>query len=130
MRRRLLWLGLALLAQAAAAEQWVQLTRNEELRLFAARSDNGRSGDIVTVWQLVDYTSAKWVGATVIMSVRNLVEVDCPGRRMRTLAAAGYSEQMGRGRTVVSEKASAPEWASIPPAGSGDSLWQLACNEG
>lgn len=126
MSRPLLFAVLLLVSPAASA-QWVQITRNEDLRLFVDRGDLRRSGDLVTVWQLVDYTSAQWLGQTVIMSIRNEVEVDCAGTRMRTIAASAYTEQMGRGRMVVSEKAPAPEWAAIPAGGSAEALWKIAC---
>lgn len=128
MRRPLLFIVLLLTAQAAVA-QWVQIARNEDLRLFIDRGDIRRSGDLATVWQMVDYTTAQWLGPTVIMSIRNEVEVECNGRRMRTIAASAYTEQMGRGRMVVSEKAPAPEWAAVPPGGSAEALWKIACGK-
>ena len=128
MKRILCCLAAALCCQSASAQsQWEMLGRNEDLRLFVDRGAVQRDGDIATVWQLVDYTSAQWVGAMTVMSVRKLVEYDCPGRRTRTVAGAAYSEQMGRGRQVFAEKAPSPEWAPVPASGTGDSLWKIAC---
>ncbi|MBI2307099.1 MAG: hypothetical protein HYU78_07315 [Rhodocyclales bacterium] len=126
MKRLLRCLPLAFFCHGASA-QLDMVGRNEDLRLFIDRTVLQREGDVATVWQLVDYTSAQWVGASVVMSVRHLVEYDCRARRTRTLAGAAYSEQMGRGRQVFSEKAQNPEWVAVPVGGSGETLWKIAC---
>jgi len=121
-------LVIGLVAQTALAD-WVMLTRNEDMRLYADRGNIRRDGDIATVSQMADYTFAQWSGATVIMSVIYTMEVDCAGKRLRTLAATAFSEQLGRGREVVSEKAPAEEWNDIPTGGSAEQLWKLACGK-
>ena len=52
----------ALAGEAVAQSQWVMVGRNAELRLFVDRGNIVREGDIATMQQLVDYTSAQWVG--------------------------------------------------------------------
>lgn len=126
MKRLLRCLPLALFCHGASA-QLDLVGRNENLRLFIDRTVVQREGEIATVWQLVDYTSAQWVGASVVMSVRQLVEYDCQARRTRTVGGVAYSEQMGNGRQVFSEKAQNPEWAAVPAGGSGETLWKIAC---
>lgn len=127
MKRSLCCLILALAASAAQA-QWDMLGRNADLRLFIDRTPLQREGDLVTVRQMIDYTSAQWSGASVVLSVLHLVEYDCRARRARTLAMGAFSEQMGAGRQVMAERFEAPEWMDIPAGGSGEGLWKAACH--
>ena len=126
MKQNFLCLCLALVSHTACA-QWQMLGRNEDLRLFIDTASAQRQGDIATVWQMIDYTSAQWLGADVVMSVRHLVEYNCKSRHVRTIGALAFSEQMGVGRQVFSERTPQAEWAEIPPASTGESLWKLAC---
>ena len=117
----------ALAGEAVAQSQWVMVGRNAELRLFVDRGNIVREGDIATMQQLVDYTSAQWVGQKVIMSVRNVVEYDCAKRKVRTVAGAGYSEQLMRGIPVSEERLPAAEWLEVPAGGTPEQLWKIAC---
>lgn len=128
-RYRLATLAIALLFAETALADWVMLTRNEDMRLYADRGNIRRDGDIATVSQMADYTFAQWSGAAVVMSVIYTIEVDCADKRLRTLAATAFSEQLGRGREVVSEKAPSDEWNDIPAGGSAEQLWKLACGK-
>ena len=123
-------LALLLLAVAGAAvaqSQWVMVGRNADLRLFVDRGNIVRDGDVAAMQQLIDYTSAQWVGQKVIMSVRNVVEYDCVKRRSRTVAGAGYSEQLMRGVPVSEERLPAAEWQEVPAGGTSEQLWKIAC---
>lgn len=124
---------LALLAATAgtafAQSDWVMVGRNAELRLFVDRGNILRQGDIAAMVQLVDYTSAQWVGTRVIMSVRNLLEFDCARRKARTVAGAGYSEQLARGVQVSSEEAPDAPWQDVTAGGSSEQLWKIACGQ-
>ena len=123
-------LALLLLAVAGAAvaqSQWVMVGRNADLRLFVDRGNIVRDGDVAAMQQLIDYTSAQWVGQKVIMSVRNVVEYDCVKRRSRTVAGEGYSEQLMRGVPVSEERLPAAEWQEVPAGGTSEQLWKIAC---
>lgn len=127
MKRILPCLALALASHAANAQQWDMLGRNENLRLYIDRTPVQQQGDIATVWQMIDYTSAQWIGANVVMSVRHLVEYDCRAKRARTVGVVAYSEQLGAGREMHSERLADAEWAAVPAASTGENLWKIAC---
>lgn len=118
---------LAIAGAAVAQSQWVMVGRNADLRLFVDRGNIVRDGDVAAMQQLIDYTSAQWVGQKVIMSVRNVVEYDCVKRRSRTVAGAGYSEQLMRGVPVSEERLPAAEWQEVPAGGTSEQLWKIAC---
>lgn len=119
----------ATVGTAVAQSQWVMVGRNADLRLFVDRGNILRQGDIAAMVQLVDYTSAQWVGTKVIMSVRNLIEFDCVRRKARTVAGAGYSEQLARGVQVSSEEAPDAPWQEVTAGGTSEQLWKIACGQ-
>lgn len=103
------------------------LGRNEDLRLYIDRTPVQRQGDIATVWQMLDYTSAQWIGASVVMSVRHLVEYDCKAKRARTIGLVAHSEEFARGRQVLAEEKRDAEWVDISVGSTGENLWKIAC---
>lgn len=132
MRMRQLRHGLVITMLLAvsgnALAQWVMIGRNEDMRLFVDRGEIVRTGDIATMMQLVDYTSAQWIGSKVIMSVRNVAEYDCVKRKTRAVSGVAFSEQLGRGIEVTREQAPPDTpWIDVPPGGAGERLWQAAC---
>lgn len=128
MKKTTLALVTALLASTAQA-QWSQLGRNENLRLFLDQTTIQRDGDIARMWQLYDYITAQWAGEQVIYSVKNLVEYDCRGKRTRILGGSAYGDHMGQGKVVASENAPNAEWSLIPPGGTAENMWSIACDK-
>lgn len=132
MRMRQLRHGLVIATLLAvsgnALAQWVMIGRNEDMRLLVDRGSIVRNGDIATMMQMVDYTSAQWIGSKVIMSVRNVAEYDCVKRKTRAVAGVAYSEQLGRGVEVTREEAPPDaSWVDVSTGGAGERLWQAAC---
>ncbi len=134
MKQRIPLLALALLcitASGSAQAQWNLFGRTENLRIYLDQGSIRREGDIAQMWQLYDYTTAQWVGAQhVVMSIKHLVEYDCSEMRARIIAGAAYSEQMAAGRMLSSENMPAAEWNAIPPGGTGETTWKIACGKG
>ena len=130
MSRIILFLATLLLSGSVFA-QWNLFGRTEALRIYLDQSSIRRQADIAQMWQLYDYTTAQWVGAQhVVMSIKHLVEYDCVVMRARIVAGAAFSEQMGSGRMVSSENMPNAEWNSIPPGGTGETTWKIACGKG
>ena len=126
MRRALLLLML-LFAGSVQAE-WLWLGRNEDFRIYVDPQLIKKNGDLVQIWQLMDFTSAQWEDArTVVWSIKNLIEYDCSQPRSRTLVGEAYSEQMGAGRKVASDKLPDPTWEDVAPGGTAEKVRQIAC---
>lgn len=126
--KRMVFGGVALLVAGSALAQWNLFGRTENLRIYLDQGSIRRQGDSAQMWQLYDYTSAQWVGTQqVVLSFKNLVEYDCSALRARIIAGAAYSEQMGSGRMVSSETRPDAEWTVIPPGGTGENTWKIAC---
>lgn len=117
---------LAILCGDALAE-WTLVGRDADLRLYVDRGNILRQGDIAAMVQLVDHTSAQWVGSKVIMSVRNVAEFDCARRKTRTVAGTAYSEPLARGLQVGSERDPDAPWLDFPADSTAEQLWKIAC---
>jgi hypothetical protein len=129
LRRTALGLVAFLMATSAFA-QWSLLGRTENLRIYLDQGSIRRQGNLAQMWQLYDYTSAQWVGTQqVVLSFKNLVEYDCTSLRARIIAGAAYTEQMGAGKLVTSETIPDAEWNVLPPGGTGESTWKIACGK-
>ena len=128
--RRLAFSLAAFLLATSALAQWNLFGRTENLRIYLDQGSIRRQGDLAQMWQLYDYTSAQWVGTQqVVLSFKNLVEYDCSSLRARIVAGAAYTEQMGAGRLVTSEAKPDAEWSALPPGGTGESTWKIACGK-
>jgi hypothetical protein len=126
-RRILLLMVTSLLAGSVQAE-WLWLGRNEDFRVYVDRQLVQKNGEFVQMWQLMDFTTAQWEDArTVVWSIKNLIEYDCRRPRSRTLVGEAYSEQMGAGRKVASDKLPDPPWEDITPGTTAEKIRQIAC---
>ncbi len=118
-----------LLASSAQAE-WIALGRDENFRLYVDQKSLQRNGDLVRVFQLMDFVTAQWADErTVVGSIRTLVEYDCVQPRSRTIALDAYSEQMGDGRRVASEQLADPEWGAVTLGSASERIRQLVCGK-
>jgi len=124
-----LFLMGCLLAASAQAE-WLALGRNENFRAYLDQKSLQRNGDLVQVLQLMDFVTAQWADErTVVGSIRSLVEYDCVQPRSRTIALDAFSEQMGDGRRVASERLPNPEWESVTSGSTSEKIRQLVCGK-
>ena len=126
--RPLLLALLALLFAGSAAAEWIQLGRTENFRIYLEQKQILRNGDLVQIWQLMDFTAAQWADPqTVVWSIRTLAEYDCKEARFRSLVSEAYSEQMGIGKLVAREQPVEPQWERIEAGGPPDKIRQVAC---
>lgn len=128
--RRILCALAALLLAGNAQAAWVQLGRSDIFRIYLDERLIQRNGDFAQIWELMDFTVAQWADAqTAVWSIKNLLEYDCTQPRFRTLAAEAYTEQMGEGRLVASERLPDPKWESTDPGSAADKVRQVACGK-
>ena len=129
LQRVVFVLAFAILAGGAQAE-WISLGRTDAFRVYIDQKPAQKNGDLVQIWQIMDFTSAQWVDArTVVGSIKNLIEYDCKQARFRTLTVEAYSEQMGDGRMVANEQVPEPPWEVVEPGGTADKSRQAACGK-
>ena len=89
-----------------------------------------REGDLVTIWQLTDYT---WMQggrkSTRFLSTKTHKQFDCVGKRLRLLAYTEFLRHMGTGRRnngYVDQE----NWLPVEPESTNQALWELACEKG
>ena len=118
----------ALLFAGSASAEWIQLGRTENFRIYLEQKQILRNGDLVQIWQLMDFTAAQWADPqTVVWSIRTLAEYDCKEPRFRSLVSEAYSEQMGIGKLVAKEQPAEPRWERVEAGGPPDKIRQIAC---
>lgn len=125
---RLLPALLSLPIATDARAEWVQFGRTDEFRIYVDQRLIVRNGDFAQMWQLMDFTVAQWADErTAVGSIKNLIEYDCTQARLRPLAGEAFSEQMGAGAVVGSERVADPQWEAVAPGSTPEKLRQLAC---
>ena len=128
--RRIFFVLATFLFAGNAQAEWIQLGRSDSFRVYLEQKSIRKTGDLVQIWQLMDFTTAQWMDArTVVGSIKNLVEYDCSQPRSRTLVGEAYSEQMGDGRMVTKEQVPDPQWEGVEPGSITEKIRQVACGK-
>ena len=114
----------------SACAEWILLGRNENFRVYVDNQSLQRNGETARALQLMDFTSSQWVDSkTVVWSMKTVIEYSCVQPSLRTLTLDAYSEQMGEGRVVSTEKFDSPAWESFPSGTPTEKLWRIACEK-
>jgi len=103
-------------AAAVASAEWEQTgtSLKGESAFYVARSTIRRSGDLVTLWEMIDNKAATMIDGKPAFSVRHMMEYDCKGSRRRMLAATAYAGHLGKGTVVGSENFPPPyPWHAV-----------------
>ena len=121
---------VTLLMAGGAQAEWLALGRNENFRAYMNQKSLKKNGDFVQVPQLMDFVTAQWADErTVVGSIKTLVEYDCSQPRSRTLILEAYSEQMGDGRLVATERMPNPEWEGTKPESTSENIRKMVCEK-
>lgn len=121
---------LAVMSSGAMAE-WVLIRGDADGNVFTDSATIRRADNKVKMWRLIDYKTAQDFGFDDIqyMSLMIQDEYDCKEEQLRKLYSAAYSENMGRGKVVVSSN-KLGEWVPTPPGSIGAELLKFACGSG
>jgi hypothetical protein len=114
---------------ATAGAEWVPATgyREPSVSLYAARSTIVRSGNLVKMWDMHDFKTARaWEGKQYL-SLKNQMEHDCKGARGRLLSTTAYSGHMGKGSVVITDTSFTRPWQSNQPGSPAEALAKVAC---
>jgi len=88
-----------------------------------------RTGDRVTMWDLLDSRTTIASGRARYRSMSVEREYDCDRGRVRILFISAHSGNLGEGELVGSEDAVRP-WISNATQSVGRGLWDVACGQG
>jgi len=84
-----------------------------------------RKGELVKMWSLYDFKTEQYVRGVLLLSSKGQIEYDCAEERLRGLAVAEFSGNMGKG-TVVYTDSSEGKWIPVAPHGVVQALWKVA----
>lgn len=120
---RVVLILLLLIAAAPARGAWEKVDENADQVDYVDRATFRKSGNVRRAWVLLDEKKAQSDG---VMSVRALWELDCRGKKFRTLSLATFSGPMARGQ-VLNSFAAPSEWNRIAPRTNGAAIHRIVC---
>lgn len=127
---RLLLMTLLLLSSGPAYAGWMLATGSDQtgITLYLDPDTLHRKGDLVKVWQLLDYKIIQNVGGDSYLSTKLQRQFDCAEARTRILTFTNFSGNMGRGN-VVHTGLDETKWEPIAPDSVNQVLWEVACKK-
>lgn len=129
MKRMMMGLILLMTATAATAE-WTRVDQTDEFVQYVDRATIRRNGVYVKMWDLMDFMKAvKSTEAGVYyLSIKLQREYDCKEEKVRIVAFAMISGQMGSGNVVYSYNEGG-KWLPIYPRSVQEATWDVACGK-
>ena len=130
MRTAILTSLLGILSGSALAAR-VAIHDDESTVVYVDPSTIRKSGDIVKMSQLTDFTTARipYGGERFrYSSSKAHNEYDCKEKRARVLSFTWYSNNMGKGKEVYSTSKPG-KWEPVVPESIIGYLWQFACGQ-
>ena len=130
LRRAILVMSMTgISGNAAAAEVWVVVGKNEKFTAYASPASMRKDGTMVKMWDLFDYKTAQTseTGKRFVSSKRH-IEYDCKQMRVRPFAASSHTESMGQGQLAEARDLS-PKWNTVATGSADELLWKFACGK-
>lgn len=114
---------------AAAAELWVVVGKNEKFTAYASPASIRKDGNMVKMWDLFDYKTAQTsaTGKRFLSSKRH-IEYDCKEMRARPFAVSSHTENLSKGQLVEASDLS-PKWNVVATGSADELLWKFACGK-
>jgi len=128
-----LWLLIAvlLLSVGPVYAEWVRVEKNDqaEMTVYVDPDTIRRNGDVVELWALLDFKRIQTEPGHAYLSAKAHREIDCTEERIRLLALAAFSGNMGSGEVVYRYSDSNDQGISVEPGSVAESLFNFVCNE-
>jgi hypothetical protein len=125
---------LLFLSSIPASAEWVAVEKDYLLpglqTLYVDPDTIRREGNLVTMWQLIDYT---WMqgnprGPSRFLSTMTDKQFDCAEKRLRLLAFTEFSRHMGTGISAGGY-VDTGNWLPVEPESINHALWEVACGK-
>jgi hypothetical protein len=109
------------------AAEWVEVNHNEHATGYANPATIVKDGNIVKMWQLVDFkTITKFTDGAPFMSDKSQEEYDCKEKQSRTIIYSLRSGNMGEGAVVFSDS-NPTKWEPVMSGSKMEQFWNIAC---
>jgi hypothetical protein len=128
MKRLLIGLVLSLAATVTLAQpQWVLVTSDTDGHSYYTEpTTKRRTGNIVRMWELVDFQKPKAFADKTYSSERVYWQYDCSEGTRQYLQSHGYSGQMGSG-VELGSRTRPGEKFFVAPGTASEALLNFAC---
>lgn len=128
MRKLIVLLLLAMLSGGAAAD-WVVVNLSDDgMVAYADPATIRKSGNMVRMWNLMDFKTAELMGDRGFLSQKSQQEYDCKNERIRLIYFTWHSGNMGKGNVVHTVNRTT-DWHPVSPGSINEDLWRLACGK-
>jgi hypothetical protein len=129
--RRLLATMLLSLACSTVHAEWIQLSQSEDEvnTNFVDPSTIRKSGNVVKLWVMSDYTVIQSFAGSDYLSTVHQDEYDCKNEMGRVIYVSFYKN--GKAKGVSFDKVEQPQskWRPIQPQTMTQSLFNYACSK-
>ena len=130
---RILMLVVLMLSATSVYAEWTAVGENSDAgtTTYVDFATLQRSGNLVKVWELVDYKTMQKPGYGGYLSAKVQVQLDCQEGKTRILSSTWFSNNMGDGSVVRSSSNPGEEnpWEPMQPRSAGETLFKIACDK-
>jgi hypothetical protein len=117
-----------LLATSSFAQIWEPVVESENQVTYSYDSSTvKREGDIVTYWELVDYSKPLKSGNLMVISSKSKIIQDCKNNRFKVADLIDYDGHKGMGNIVNIELARTTNWYQGTPESVNEALKDKVC---
>jgi len=135
-----LLITLLVLSSGPAYAEWVAVENDYLLpglqTLYVDPDTIRREGNLVTMWQLIDFKLMQGNAGMGILGVGHRIlstkthkQFDCAEKRFRVLAVTDFSGNMGTG-IPAGVYVDGGNWVPVEPKSINQALWEVACGKG
>ena len=117
---------MLIIYSANTVAKWTAMAQSYDYIQYVNLATIRKSGDIVSIWQLLDFKTMQNLNGQYYLSIELLQEVNCKARLTRSIRALLFYGQFAQGAMV--KKLDMPNpWEEIQLESGGETLWKLAC---
>lgn len=107
---------------------WIKVYKNPEQTAYADSISIKKGSHNILMWSMDDLDMPETSDGGMYLSLVLFEEYDCTKKRLRGVAAAMYSEHMGKGKIVQSNSSHTQPWEAV--TGREDEvMWNFACGK-
>ena len=127
MRKTMLAMLLAAVSSGAAAA-WVAVSDTHRFITFADPATISKAGNMVTMWDLLDYRMIREIEGIRYLSQKSQSEYDCQEELTRPLVVFLHSGIMGSGEPVFNSN-TPDNWQPVSAGSVNEALLKYACGK-
>ena len=127
MRKVIVMMLLAAASSSVMAE-WVVVDESSFGKTYVNPGTIRRSGDLVKVWELIDFKKSQEHGGESFFSFTSEVEYDCVRKSFQILQTAGLTGHMATGSVIAGGSGSRP-WSPVTGGTAAERSWHFVCGK-